>query len=66
MATGKIKVISSHVGAIYGLIHGEIHACITGTFGICTIYFKITHILDNSRIFILGATIEIMQSTTKS
>lgn len=43
-----------------------LHTYITGTFGICTIDFKITYILDTSSIFMFVATIEIMQSTTKS
>ena len=43
-----------------------LHTCTTGTIGICTIDFKITYILDTSSIFMFVATIEIMQSTTKS
>jgi hypothetical protein len=43
-----------------------LHTCTTGTIGICTIDFKITYIVDTSTIFMFVATIEIMQSTTKS
>jgi hypothetical protein len=43
-----------------------LHTCTTGTIGMCTIDFNIAYILDTSSIFMFVATIEIMQSTTKS